>query len=232
MSVDELSIEQRAAKLLEGDDVDKDDLRFFLSRLLQIQEDQGRDASRAVLRGAGLGALFIVLTHSKLLEAELLGMKIHDISPLRLIIPVAMMLMVLRAVTVLRLSIFYRRIFHEVVGKHLPSWQASGLIPLLSPWRGPMSTHASPIRLDVNEHPGVDRLHQAMRMVDAWAGTAALAGFQIYIFVILFKDPRISTITAAASLGISLTLMLFVAAYLWFARLSRHPSVPNGGGGV
>ncbi|MFF3867574.1 hypothetical protein [Micromonospora sp. NPDC001898] len=230
--MDELSIQQRATKLLEGDDGDKDDLRFFLSRLLQIQEDQGRDASRAVLRGAGLGAVFIILTHSKLLEAELLGMKIHDISPLRLIIPVAMMLMVLRAVTVLRLSIFYRRIFDQVAGKHLPNWQASGLIPLLSPWRGPMSTHASPIRLDANEHPGVDRLHQAMRIVDAWAGTAAIAGFQIYAFVILFRDPRIPTIAAAVSLGTSLILISFVAAYLWFVRLSRHPSVPGGGRGV
>ncbi|WP_433343215.1 hypothetical protein [Micromonospora sp. CA-111912] len=230
--MDELSIERRAAKILEGDDVDKDDLRFFLSRLLQIQEDQGRDASRALLRGFGLAVVFIILTYSKLLEAELLGMKIHDVSPLRLIIPVAMMLLVLRAVTVLQLSIFYRRLFDEVTGKHLPNWQASGLIPLLSPWRGPMSTHASPVRLDVNEHPGVDRLHQAMRIVDAWAGTAALAVFQIYIFVTLFRDPRIPTIAAAASLGISLILTLFVGAYLWFVRLSRHPSVPSGERGV
>ncbi|MGC5033836.1 hypothetical protein [Micromonospora sp. DT229] len=221
--MDKLTLEQRATMLLQGGDVDKDDLRFFLSRILQIQEDQGRDASRAVKRGVGLGVAFIILTYSNLLEAELLGMKIQDISPLRLAIPVAMMLMALRAVTVLQLSVFYRRIFREVVGKHLPSWEASGLVPLLSPWNGPMSTHASPTRLDIHEHPGVDRLHQAMKMVDAWAGIAALAGFQLYAFVILFHDPRVPSIATLTSLAISLTLMLYVAAYLFFVKLSTQP---------
>ncbi|QOC92380.1 hypothetical protein [Micromonospora craniellae] len=225
--MDELTIEQRATRLLAGDDVDKDDVRFFLSRLLQVQEEQGRGASRAVTRGLLLAAAFVLLTHSTLLEAELLGMKIHDISPVRLVIPVAMMLMVLRAVTALRLSIFYRRVFREVAGQHQPSWRASGLIPLLSPWNGPMSTHASPVRLDVDEHPAVDRLHQVLRTTDSWAGITALTVFQVYAFVMLFHDPRVPTIATVASLGVTVSLMAFVAAYLWYVRRSRLTPAPH-----
>ncbi|MER5457056.1 hypothetical protein ABT008_19930 [Micromonospora sp. NPDC002389] len=225
--MEELTIEQRATRLLRSDDVDKDDVRFFLSRLLQVQEDQGRSASRAVSRGLVLAAAFVVLTHSTLLEAELLGMKIHDISPVRLVIPVAMMLMVLRAVTALRLSLFYRRVFHEAAGQQLPSWRASGLLPLLSPWNGPMSTHASPVRLDVDEHPAVDRLHQVMRTTDSWAGITALAAFQVYAFVMLFHDPRVPTIATVACLVLTVSLMSFVATYLWYANLSRRTPAPH-----
>ncbi|WP_431917144.1 hypothetical protein [Micromonospora wenchangensis] len=225
--MDDLTIEQRATKLLEGGNVDKDDLRFFLSRLLQIQEDQGRDASRALSRGIGLGVIFVILTYGRTLEVELLGVKVQDISPLRLVIPVVMMLMVLRAVTVLRLSLFYRRVFREVAGRHLPNWQESGLVALLSPWNGPMSSHASAVRLDVDEHPGVNRLHQVMRTVDAWAGIVALTGFQVYAFAILFQDPKISTVGALAALNASLVLTAFVAAYLVLTRLGRHSATAH-----
>ncbi|WKU04362.1 hypothetical protein [Micromonospora sp. HUAS LYJ1] len=215
--MDDLTIEQRASKLLEGGN-DKEDVRFFLSRLLQIQEDQGRSASRALARGAGLGLVFVVLTYGKLLEVELLGVKVQDISPVRVAIPIAVMFTVLRAVTLLRISLFYRRVFGEVVARYLPGWQDSGLVPLLSPWNGPMSTHASAVRLDVGEHPGVNRLHRTMRSLDAWSGIVALTGFQVYAFVVLFHDPKIPAVAALVSLAVSLMLMAFVAVYLAFTR--------------
>ncbi|MFJ8685614.1 hypothetical protein [Micromonospora wenchangensis] len=225
--MDDLTIEQRATKLLGGGNADKEDVRFFLSRLLQIQEDQGRSASRALARGVGLGLVFVVLTYGKLLEVELLGVKVQDISPVRVAIPIAVMFTVLRAVTLLRISLFYRRVFGEVVARYLPSWQDSGLVPLLSPWNGPMSTHASAVRLDVGEHPGVNRLHRAMRSLDAWSGIVALTGFQVYAFVVLFHDPRIPAVAALVSLTVSLVLMGFVAVYLVFARRGIPPAAAS-----
>ncbi|WP_088983858.1 hypothetical protein [Micromonospora echinospora] len=225
--MDRLTIEQRVGKLLKGDDVDDEDVRLFLTRLMQIQEAQGRDATRAISRGVALAAVFVFLSHSKILEAELLGMKVNDISPLRLVVPVAMMLMVLRAVAIMRLSAFYRRVFEEVVRRHLPNWYASGLSPLLTPWRGPMLTHASRTRLDATEHPGVDRLHQMTRMVDASASVAALVLFQVYVFVSLFQDPKVPAVATGVSLVLSSVLLILVAAYLWFVKRSGQHRVDS-----
>ncbi|WDZ86497.1 hypothetical protein [Micromonospora cathayae] len=221
--MDQLTMEQRAAELLRSDDVDREDLRFFLSRLLQIQDDQGRDVTRAISRAVVLGVVFVVLAHGDLVEVELLGMKVQDLSDFRYVIPVAMVLLVLRAVVVLRLSLFYRRVLGEVVRSHLPGWHASGLVPLLTPWKGPMSTHASQIRLDAAEHPGIDRLHQVLRAVDSSSGIVAVVAFQAYAFVNLFQDPRIPDVSVGVSLGLSLLLLAFVGAYLRLVRLSGLP---------
>ncbi|MFE0591364.1 hypothetical protein [Micromonospora echinospora] len=206
-----------------------EDVRLFLARLLQIQEAQGRDATRVISRGVVLAAVFVFLTHSRILGAELLGMKVDDISPLRLVVPVAMMLLVLRAVAIMRLSAFYRRVFEEVVRRHLPNWYVSGLSPLLIPWRGPLLTHASRTRLDATEHPGVDRLHQMTRLVDASASVAALVLFQVYVFVSLFQDPKVPGIASGVSLALSSVLLILVAPYLWFVKLGDQRRVDSVG---
>ncbi|MFI7079455.1 hypothetical protein ACIBO1_19345 [Micromonospora sp. NPDC049903] len=60
-----------------------------------------------------------------------------------------------------------------------------------------------------------------MRTTDSWAGITALAAFQVYAFVMLFHDPRVPTIAIVASLVLTVSLMSFVAAYLWYVNLSR-----------
>jgi hypothetical protein len=85
--------------------IDREDLRYFLSRIIDTGNRLHKAGIRSVVVIAGLAGLFVLMSAGGLTEAELFGVKVSRFSLFLLVIPVAIALVFARAVVLIKSSV-------------------------------------------------------------------------------------------------------------------------------
>ncbi|TYB37148.1 hypothetical protein FXF50_16060 [Micromonospora sp. AP08] len=217
----DVSIRERVDHFLGGDAVDREDVRFYLSQLLELARGHGKATSAAIARAMALAALFVLLSSARLSEAEIVGVKVQDFSFFLIVIPVAISFLFLRALLVIRAYGEYMQIYHEITRKYVPRWYESDLDEVLMPWQGSLVASPSLSHLDGGEHPLAYKSRRVLQLLELALGLAVPVLFQVYAYTVLFRRPEIPVVVSAVSLAISAVIV--TAGVLYIVSVGMEP---------
>jgi len=168
--------------------IDRDDLRYFLDKILDKCNRLHRAGIRGVVIVAGLAGLFVLMSAGGLTEAELFGVKVSRFSLFLLVIPVAIAFVFARSVILVKSSAIYRHVYLALAARYYPSWSRSGLDGLLLSSEFMLSA-----AVHENYFPqGVGRrvlLLSSVVELTVWA--LAPAVFDVYAYFVLFRSHEI-----------------------------------------
>jgi hypothetical protein len=176
-------------KFTEDKKPDRDDLRYFLDKIIESCNGLHRGFTRSVVLMVALAGLFVLMSSGGLTEAELFGVKVSRFSLLLVVVPVAIAFTFSRAVTLLKTSIVYRTVFFGVTERYYPNWARSGLDSLLL---------TSYVNLGNTMHeqffdPGVSRWSvSTMSIIEMVAVLFGPPAFDVYAYIVLFGSSEVA----------------------------------------
>jgi hypothetical protein len=197
-------MEQNADRFLDGT-IDREDLRFYVNRLLDLCANGEARAYKAISLAAALAALFLLLLTQNVAEAELFGVKLERFGFFLLVIPVAIAFQFSRAMAFAVDASFYRGAYEEITKRQYENWNASAFDRILVEEPGPLSLAIPPQFVEGKLANGTDAAGDRIYMLLV---PAAPAGFNIYAYIQLFASPLVSTAWAIVSALISTVLIV------------------------
>jgi hypothetical protein len=199
--------------------IDREDLRFFLSRILDACNRLHRSGRRGLVVIAGLAGLFVLMSAGGLTEAELFGVKVSRFSLFLIVIPVAVAFIFARSIIMIKSSTIYKHIYFDITGRYYPSWARSRLDGLLL-----TSEHMLSGAVDENFFDkGLGRqVLLASSMVEMVAWTFAPLAFDVYAYLVLFRSSEIQQVGVTISAAISGLLII-----LGMVNFLTMPTMPE-----
>lgn len=197
--------------------IDREDLRYFLDKILVTCNRLHRAGIRGVVIVVGLAGLFVLMSAGGLTEAELFGVKVSRFSLFLLVIPVAIALVFARSVVLVKSSAVYRHVCFELMARYYPSWRRSGLDALLL-----SNDFILSAAVHENFFPrGVGRRILLLSLAVEWSIWAfAPAAFDVYAYFVLFRSHEIQQVGVVIS-SIIAGLLVIVG---WTNFLTMPPS--------
>ncbi|MGC5290766.1 hypothetical protein [Micromonospora sp. DT231] len=209
--MDSSRYEKRIEEFLNNEDVDREDMRMFIGRLLDIANGIGRKASRSIGLSVALVAAFFLLSNAKLTEAELLGVKVQDFTFFRLALPVASLFFLLRYLSLMKAFNIYEKLYDLIMERYWPQCSTSALDTLLLDWDGPVSV----MRRDDFYFDGQStKLRTVIGSAEVASGLVLPLLFAVYAYWTLFSDPEVPGVATSISLTLSAILCVISALHL------------------
>jgi hypothetical protein len=176
--------------------IDREDLRYFLSRIIDTGNRLHKAGIRSVVVIAGLAGLFVLMSAGGLTEAELFGVKVSRFSLFLLVIPVAIALVFARAVVLIKSSVVYKHVAFDITARYYPSWSRSGLDGLL------LSSDywlSGAVHENFFERGAGRRVLLFSSTVELIVWSLAPVAFDIYAYFVLFRSHEIQPIGVVIS---------------------------------
>jgi hypothetical protein len=185
--------------------IDRDDLRYFLDKVIVSGNQLHKAAMRGIVLVAALAGLFVLMSAGGLTEAEVFGVKVSRFSLFLIFIPVAIAFVFARSVILLKSSIIYKDVFYKITARYYPAWSRSALDGLLNSGSFMLSSA-------VHEgffKPGVGRrVLELSAAAERAVWALAPAAFDVYAYIVLFRSPEIQPVGVVLSLVTATLLML------------------------
>ncbi|MGC4755277.1 hypothetical protein [Micromonospora trifolii] len=216
--VDGATYEERIEEFFKNKDIDREDMRMFIGRLLDIANGIGRKASRSIAISVLLVAAFFLLSSAKLTEAELLGVKVQDVTFFRLALPVASLFFLLRFLMLVEAFGIHENMYYRIMQRYWPECSTSDLDTLLIAWDGPVSVMG---RNDFYFTGRPTRLRDAIGNAEIAIGLVLPVLFAIYAYWTLFSDPKVSLVATSISLALSVILCVTGTLHVIFVNASK-----------
>lgn len=213
--MDGATYEERIDEFFKNKDVDREDMRIFIGRLLDIANGIGRKASRSIAISMLLVGAFFLFSNAKLTEAELLGVKVQDFTFFRLALPVASLFFLLRFLMLMEAFRIHESMYHRIMERYWPECNSSDMDTLLLVWDGPVSVMRGH---DFYLTGFPVKLRDVIGLTEIVIGLALPLLFAIYAYWNLFSDSKISVIATSVSLVFSAVLCVTSALHLVFVN--------------
>jgi hypothetical protein len=213
------SIANRVGRFVGSDPMDKEELLFYVGRLIESCQLVRKRAFLGIGEMVGLGALFLLMATQDLSEAELFGIKIQNFNFFLLAIPVGISFLFARTTVLLNSYGIYQEVFHAITSTSLRTWRLSGLdtLILLGPGQLTGSQPSSFLK------PGAGRrIDNATEVAELLFAVFAPGTFVVYAYIQLFSNPQIPFYGSLISIIISAIFLVLgglqiavVRPFLW-----------------
>jgi len=210
-SVADESIYEMAKKFATEEKVDREDLRYFLDKVVDSYNRLRKAAGKSIATAAALAGLFVLMSAGGLTEAELFGVKVSRFALFLVIIPAAIAFMFLRYCALTKSSVIYQIVFYEITERHYPSWYESSLGSLLLTGNTNFGNALHETYFEKGIGWRTVWLTSTLELLFALLGPAA---FDVYAYIFLFGAPEIDTVGVTVSAIVS--GLLIVLGWLHF----------------
>ncbi|MFG1780736.1 hypothetical protein ACGFIG_30470 [Micromonospora sp. NPDC049048] len=197
--MNERSVAERVELFLAQEGMEREDVRVYMTGLRESFENLNRKIDRSFLSVILACAIFVLLSHGNLTEAEIFNVKVQDFSMFRLLIPVFVSLAIARAISISIAMMYLEELYSELLRQWMPKWHEAelGMVPMSA---GGFFIYVIPGLLDEQtaKWRGKDFLVQFLALV------LSPILFGVYAYASIFTDDKIGVGWAVLSLLLTL----------------------------